>query len=82
MEAHLICRGKEVDGCLMPLSGKGFHQQARDLDEDTPIARRLDKENKSAVSIFNISFMDVVINAESTGMMRAVGFDRPQISLT
>jgi len=46
------------------------------LVEGTPIARRLDNENKSAVSI-NISLVGVLSNVVSTGLIRAVGSNKP-----
>jgi len=47
------------------------------LVEGTPIARRLDNENKSAVSIFNISSVSVLSNVVSTGAMRVGGSNKP-----
>jgi hypothetical protein len=81
MEAQLVSHDKEVDRPFDALVVEEVPEIGTDLDESTPIARRLDNENKSAVSFFDINLVGVLSNAESTGVMRAVGSNKPHISI-
>ncbi|KPJ16902.1 hypothetical protein RR48_13758 [Papilio machaon] len=70
----------------MPLMKKEFLKLAYDLAEVMKIPHRFNKEKGSAGKHFYYDFMkrhsDISLRApESTSMMRAVGFNKPQVDL-
>lgn len=69
----------------MPFSSKDFFKLAYGLVYDVYIPRRLNNENKCAEKHFYFKFMSrhpqlCLQNAESTDIMRTVGFNKRQVS--
>ncbi|KAJ4437763.1 hypothetical protein ANN_13701 [Periplaneta americana] len=70
----------------MPLSKKEFLKLAYDLAEELKLPHRLNKTKKLAGKDFYYGFLkrhpEIALRVpESTSMMRAVGFNKPQVDL-
>ncbi|CAK1588229.1 unnamed protein product [Parnassius mnemosyne] len=85
-EQVLVDHIKDLSNKCMPLMKKEFLKLAYDLAEVMKIPHRFNKEKGSAGKHFYYDFMkrhsDISLRApESTSMMRAVGFNKPQVDL-
>ena len=85
-EEQLMAHIKELDGMLMPLTKKEFLKLAFDLAESLKLPHRFNRDNKAAGKNFYYDFMKrhpelALRTPESTSMMRAVGFNKPQVAL-
>ncbi|XP_026728373.1 uncharacterized protein LOC113494293 [Trichoplusia ni] len=85
-EQVLVDHIKDLSNRCMPLMKKEFLKLAYDLAETMKIPHRFNKEKGSAGKHFYYDFMkkhsDISLRApESTSMMRAVGFNKPQVDI-
>ncbi|XP_037293571.1 uncharacterized protein LOC119189035 [Manduca sexta] len=85
-EQVLVDHIKDLSNRCMPLMKKEFLKLAYDLAEVMKIPHRFNKEKASAGKHFYYDFMkrhsDISLRApESSSMMRAVGFNKPQVDL-
>lgn len=85
-EQVLVEHVKDLSNRCMPLMKKEFLKLAYDLAEEMKIPHRFNKEKGSAGKHFYYDFMrrhsDISLRTpESTSMMRAVGFNKPQVDL-
>ncbi|XP_038221604.1 uncharacterized protein LOC119839407 [Zerene cesonia] len=85
-EQVLVDHVKDLSNRCMPLTKIEFLKLAFDLAERMNIPHRFNKEKGSAGKHFYYNFMnrhtDISLRApESTSMMRAVGFNKPQVDL-
>lgn len=85
-EQVLVDHIKDLSNRCMPLMKKEFLKLAYDLAEVMKIPHRFNKEKGSAGKHFYYDFMkrhsDISLRTpESTSMMRAVGFNKPQVDL-
>lgn len=85
-EQVLVDHVKDLSNRCLPLMKKEFLKLAFDLAESMKIPHRFNKEKGTAGKHFYYDFMqrhpDISLRApESTSMMRAVGFNKPQVEL-
>ncbi|KAK9729595.1 CENP-B N-terminal DNA-binding domain [Popillia japonica] len=83
-EKILVGHVKDLANRLMPLNRKEFLYLVFQLAEKLKLPHQFNKEKKSAGENFYYSFMkrhsDLSLRTpESTSLMRAVGFNRPQV---
>jgi len=74
----------DLDNCLMPLTRSEFLRLAYDLAEKSNIDHRFNKEKRMAGKDFFLAFKnrypDLVLRTpEATSLMRATGFNKPQV---
>jgi hypothetical protein len=85
-EQVLVEHVKDLANRCMPLMKKEFLKLAYDLAEAMKIPHRFNKEKQTAGKHFYYDFMQrhpyISLRApESTSMMRAVGFNKPQVDI-
>lgn len=85
-EQVLVNHVKDLSNRCLPLMRKEFLKLAFDLAESMKIPHRFSKDKGTAGKHFYYDFMqrhpDLSLRApESTSMMRAVGFNKPQVDL-
>lgn len=83
-EDILVEHVRDLSNRLMPLTKKEFLKLAFQLSESLNLPHRFNRENKTAGKDFYYSFMkrhqDLSLRtAESTSIMRCVGFNKPQV---
>lgn len=85
-EEELLAHIRQLDGMFMPLSKKEFLKLAYDLAVELRLPHRFNKTKKLAGKDFYYGFLkrhpEIALRVpESTSMMRAVGFNKPQVDL-
>ena len=85
-EEELLQHVRQLDNMFMPLTRKEFLKLAFDLAEQLKLPHRFNKNKQIAGKDFYYAFVkrhpEVALRTpESTSVMRAVGFNKPQVDL-